>query len=172
MEPLRLSNNRRQKVVIDLDIGEIGYVRIDSLRCNYDNFLFMRYDVVCMDNYRTNYPLKIMRVDEGLICFINEVSSNWKWPMDLDISVYENLEEFIDFSDEFFFPFFSIVAVTEDEYDEKRSKESCNNNEYYTDNLTVDDLKVQLQRAIDSEDYERASEIRDEINKKNNKPLS
>ena len=56
-----------------------------------------------------------------------------------------------------------INMILEDKYDIKRITESENKIE----NCSVEDLKSILQNFIDNEDYENASLIRDEINKKN-----
>jgi len=58
-----------------------------------------------------------------------------------------------------------INMILEDKYDIKRITESINDNKI--ENYSIEDLKSILQDSIDREDYEKASLIRDEINKKN-----
>ena len=58
-----------------------------------------------------------------------------------------------------------ITETLQDKYDIKRVSEIMKDDKL--ENINVEDLKVMLQESIDREDYEKASLIRDEINKKN-----
>lgn len=58
-----------------------------------------------------------------------------------------------------------ITETLQDKYDIKRVSEIMKDDKL--ENINVEDLKVMLQESVDREDYEKASLIRDEINKKN-----
>jgi uncharacterized protein len=57
-----------------------------------------------------------------------------------------------------------INQMLEDKYDVKRITETMSDDRL--ENYAVDELKIILQQSIDTEDYEKASIIRDEINRK------
>lgn len=59
----------------------------------------------------------------------------------------------------------NIVEILQDKYDIKRITDNIKNDKM--ENYDINDLKIILQESIDREDYEKASLIRDEINKKN-----
>jgi hypothetical protein len=147
---MRLPENKREKVISDMEVGEYGFVTPWSMCVDSDMECFMKTNLAVYTKAAGTVNLKIKRVQDGYIAFIH--SNNHEWQV---LASYE-----IDFSDATISP---VVG-----FDETSSDSEHCLSETPFHKLSVEELKLEMEKAASTENFDRATKIRDFLKLKHN----
>jgi hypothetical protein len=181
MEALKMPNDEIYECVDMLATREHAWIRAEDISIDGQTFIYIKPEAPIERKMSEDFSMKIFRVEEGLICDYKEAPLSVKWHIDFsyclehDPGHYEgipvvgrDIEEYEERLQEQYEKDESVLDQDNDLDDDPTNDSDSSDESDDDDELT--NLEKELATALEREEYEKASRIRDEINKRKKEP--